>query len=277
MRGSFVITPSTPISSSQGSSSRRRPSRRAPARRARGSARPRPRSRPPSRGRRRSRREPASERRDPARQRSPQDAHDRPRRRLEDPALGQARAVLRIGPPQPQPRLDRVQRPQRRGRNELTSVRSTSPCRRSASATGRSAPWDFRSRWTPLPAERNRSSTSSRVGRPRGLGGSVVGDHQRVADRVDVELDQVAAELDRERDRLERVLGRERRRAAMADPQGPAVAPRELDHVRLRTTTAQSSARSPPKALQSSTSALASSSAGSPACRPSEASSRSSP
>ena len=97
-------------------------------------------------------------------------------------------------------------------------------------------------------------------------GGAVVRDDERLAERVDVELDQVAAELDREPDRLERVLGSERGRAAMADPQRPAVAPRELDHVRLRTTTAQSSASSPPKARQSSTSATASSSAGSEAC-----------
>src|SRR6188508_3041172 len=105
----------------------------------------------------------------------------------------------------------------------------------------------------------------------------VVRDDERLAERVDVELDQVAAELDRETDRLERVLGRECGRAAMADPQRPAVTPSELDHVRLRMTTAQSSARSPPKARQSSTTARASSSADSDACLAREASSRSSP
>src|SRR6185437_1409398 len=110
-----------------------------------------------------------------------------------------------------------------------------------------------------------------------GLERLVVCDHERAVDLVDVELDEVATELDRERDRLERVLRRERRRAAMADPQHAAVAPREVDHTRLTTTTAQSSASSPANARQSSTSASASCFAGSPACAASDASSRFSP
>ena len=72
-------------------------------------------------------------------------------------------------------------------------------------------------------------------------------EHERAVDVVHVELDEIAAELEREAQRLDRVLRRERGRAAMTDPQHPAVAPVEVDHPRfLSTTIAQSSASSPP-------------------------------
>src|SRR5207249_5865895 len=92
-----------------------------------------------------------------------------------------------------------------------------------------------------------------------------------------VELDEVAAQLERKRERANRVLGRKCRSAPVPDPQRPAFTPPQVDHRRLRTTTARSSPSSPAKARQSSTSACASSCAGSPAPPRRAASSRSSP
>src|SRR4051794_37804846 len=191
-------------------------------------------------------------------QRAPEAADDRPRRWLEGAPLGQAGAVLRVRPPEPQPRLDRVQRAQRVGaeRADERPLDEAVPPQRLGDR-----PFGVLSLEVEMHAGRGRRQQGEDVVERRqavGGGRTVVRDDQLIADQVHVELDEVAAELDRERDPLERVLRRERARAAMANLQRPAFTPRELDHVRLRTTTAQSSVRSPPKARQSSTTACAS-------------------
>src|SRR5689334_18574285 len=102
-------------------------------------------------------------------------------------------------------------------------------------------------------------------------------DERAVVEVEDVELDEVHAQLDCLPERSQRVLGRQRSAAAVADPQHAGAAAK-LRQVLRMTTTAQSSVRSPPvKARQSSTTARASSAAGSPAFPARRASSRTSP
>src|SRR4029450_4721441 len=92
--------------------------------------------------------------------------------------------------------------------------------------------------------------------------------HERpVVEVEDVELEHVTAEVDCELERRDGVLGGERRRAAMPDPRKGAVFAAKLDHVRLTTTTAQSSASSPREnARQSASTPCAMSSAGRSRC-----------
>ncbi len=105
-----------------------------------------------------------------------------------------------------------------------------------------------------------------------------VGEHESAVGEVEnVELDEVDANLERSPERGQRILGCKRRGAPMADPQKPLAATK-LGQVLRMTTTAQSSVRSPPvNTRQSSTTARASSAAGSNAWVESRASSRSSP
>ena len=105
-----------------------------------------------------------------------------------------------------------------------------------------------------------------------------MGEHECAVREVeDVELDEVHADLVRPPECRQRVLALEGRGATMADSQHAGAASKVRQVLRM-TTTAQSSVRSPPvKARQSSTTARASSAAGSPACAAIRASSRSSP
>src|SRR6476646_9415018 len=95
-----------------------------------------------------------------------------------------------------------------------------------------------------------------------------MGDHEgAVVEIEDVELDEVDAQLDGLTEGRKRVLGSDRRAPTVGDPQhAPRGRPVERGQILRMTTTAQSSVRSPPvKARQSSTTARASSFAGSPA------------
>ena len=102
--------------------------------------------------------------------------------------------------------------------------------------------------------------------------------HERAVSEIEnVELEKIDAELDGPLERPERVLASERGSAAMGDPQH-TVAAKKWRQVLRMATTAQSSVRSPPvKTRQSSTTARASSTAGSPPFAASRASRRSSP
>ena len=251
---------------------RRPPSRRAPARRARGSGRTAASLTTPkcsiaaarARTRRAARRSAAGS---PGLQHAP-----RSRRR---PAAGKTVACVKPGavlrdrsaPAAPPARAGAARWSLGR-RKELTTVRSTRPCRRSASGH-RPAPrrCAFRSRWTPAPGAGAGTRAPRRASAdPPSPDGPVVREHQRPAHLVHVELDQVAAELDRE-PRATRSCSRARappRRDGRSAACRPSRRQRSITRA-SRTTIAQSSASSPPKARQSSTSsASASSWAGQP-------------
>ena len=103
-----------------------------------------------------------------------------------------------------------------------------------------------------------------------------------VRGRDHVELDEVERLLERGGERPERVLSCERRSAAVADPERPRAGPSQLERhaslVRRITTTAQSSARSPPaKERQSDRTSRASSSGERPTLRESASSRRPTP
>ena len=185
------------------------------------------------------------------------------------------------------------------GQNELATVRSTRPWRRSAEAlapvpraldVGVQSDFDSREKLERLLQGRQLRRELPELGqpqRPDPAGGDTVADleeivrvgedERTVVEVENVELDEVHADLDRAPERRKGVLGPQRRGASMGDSQRASTASK-LRQVLRMTTTAQSSVRSPPvKARQSSTTARASSAAGRLACAASRASSRSSP
>lgn len=238
--------------------------------------------------------------RDAPRQGAAKQAHGGRHERSEQASAGQAVAILRIGEPDSKPRLRLSQVAEHargeRARNrpidqaittdrpgDLVSVplaldvgmqSNLHGCEKAERVIeGGQVGRDLSQLLEPEPADAARSYAMAYLEKV-----VRVGEHKRAVDKVEnVELDKVDVKLECPSERRQCVLWCKGSGSPVADPQEPLTATK-LGQVLRMTTTAQSSVRSPPvKARQSSTTARASSAAGSKAWAASRASSRSSP